>query len=189
MWKRSILILALCLGSSWAVAQNNNASSSPGYFDFGRIPGVVDEPKVQIDLNPIMLGFMAGALKEKNAESASVLEGIRGIKVFVYELTQGRDQVRSFIDDIGNRLEGESWMRMIYVDSEDSKVRIHVRPGVNGASISGMTLMVLSDDDDAVFMNIVGDINPSKLGQIASSVGFKNLLDDLSDAAEEVGVQ
>ena len=187
MWQRKLMMVwaACCLCVGMAQAQSNNLSGDPGYFDFGQVPGIVDEPKVQIDLNPLMLGFIADAAEGEESGVKDVLKGLRGIKVYVYELTQGRDQVLGFIDAVGLELEGRNWMRMVYIDSDDTKVRIHVRP--DGGSISGMTLMVLGDDNEAVFMNIVGDINPAKLGKVVSNVGIDGFVGDLGEAMKQAG--
>ena len=182
MIKRLLVSIVLIISASLATAQTNNLAALPGYYNFGNIPGVIDEPKVQIDINPMMLNFISNMAKESEPEAAEALSGIRGIKVFVYELSEGPDQVYGFIDNASQELEGSQWMRMVSVDAEDAKVRIHVMP--DGDSISGMTLMVVGDDNEAVFMNIVGEINPAKLGQIAGRVGLDNVLDDLGAAIE-----
>lgn len=190
MFKRQIQIILValsCLISSVGFAQDDDLRNDPGYYDFGRVPGITGEPKVEIDLNPLMLGMVSGASRDKSPEVADILSGLRGIKVYVYEQVDSRDQVMAYIDEVSGALEDQEWMRMIYVNSDDAKVRMHVRP--NGGSIAGLTVMVAGDDNEAVFINVVGDIDPRQLGQIAGNVGFGNLIEDLGEAFSTVQSQ
>lgn len=177
----SLLISLLSMGVQ---AQSDDLRNLPGYFNFGQIPGVVDNPKVQIDLNPVMLGLLKGVADSKESEAAEVLAGLQGVRVFVYELTEGQQEVMNFINNAGQELESDGWMRMVYVEDKESSVRIHVKP--NGGTISGLTVMVLGDDSEAVFINVIGDINPAELGKIAGNIGIGDLIDDISEAVEEV---
>ena len=40
-----------------------------------------------------------------------------------------------------------------------------------GSKVAGMAVMVIEPGSDAVFMNIVGEIDPAQLGQVASRFG------------------
>ena len=184
---QSIVLVLTCLFSGLSLAQDDDLRNDPGFYDFGDVPGISGDPKVEIDLNPLMLGMVASAAAEKDSEVSDILSGLRGIKVYVYEHVESPDQVRGFIDEVSGVLEDQAWMRMVYINSEDSKVRIHVRP--DGASIAGMTIMVSSDDDEAVFINVVGSINPSELGRIAGNIGVGNLIDDLGEAVSDAQLQ
>lgn len=180
MWAVALVFAGLFSGN--LMAQDDSYRNEPGYYDFGRVPGIKAEPKVEVDLNPLMLSMVAEAANEKSPQTADILSGLRGVKLYVYEdVADGREEIFKFIDDVGSQLEKADWMRLIYVNSEDAKVRIHVRPGSEG--ISGLTIMVMGDDGEAVFMNIVGDINPAKLGKLAGSGGLGDLLDNLGEAA------
>lgn len=177
MFKRVLIALAaMCVSlvSLNAVAQDD-LKNDPGFYDFGHVPGINVDPSVEIGLNPLMLGMLSEATDGSDSEAAEILSGLRGIKLYVYEEISNNTDVYNFIEEVSDELEGQDWMRMVYINSEDSKVRIHVRP--DGREISGMTIMVAGDDNEAVFMNIVGNINPAKLGKVAKKIGIKDALD------------
>ena len=82
--------------------------------------------------------------------------------------------------------EAAGWQRLVYVEDEGEKVRIYAK--LEGQRMVGMTVMVVGDDEgdetagetsdgpgDAVFINIAGDIDPAKLGRIASEVGVDGI--------------
>lgn len=177
MFKRVLIALAaMCVSlASLNAAAQDELQNEPGYYDFGHVPGINVDPSVEIGLNPLMLGMLSEATDGSDSEAADILSGLRGIKLYVYEEISNNTDVYNFIEEVSDELEGQDWMRMVYINSEDSKVRIHVRP--DGREISGMTIMVAGDDNEAVFMNIVGNINPAKLGKVAKKIGIKDALD------------
>ena len=60
------------------------------------------------------------------------------------------------------------------VRDDDEHVHIHVR--VYEGVIVGMMVMVVSpDDDESVFLNIVGEINPEQIGRIGRKFDIEPL--------------
>ena len=179
------IALALTLLSGGAHAQ------SGGYFDFTQVPGLGDHPQVQIDLDSTMLGFFGALTGTTDPELANALAGIQNVRVLVYEMLEDPAAVLAFVEDSSGKLEASGWRRILYVEDEGEKVRIYAK--LEGQRMVGMTLMVVGDGDasssapgEAVFINIAGDIDPAKLGRIASEVGVDGVLDGL-EAAESAG--
>lgn len=113
-------LLALC---GAARAQN-------GYFDFGQIPGLDAEPTVQIDLNPMMLGWVTQAAKQSDPEAAKAIASLKGVRVLVYEnIDSSVKAVSQFLADASRKLEGEGWQRTVYVHDGSDNVRIYMKPG------------------------------------------------------------
>jgi hypothetical protein len=167
----------LTLLSSSAYAQ------SGGYFDFAQVPGLGDHPQVQIDLNEAMLRFI-GVASGNDPEIASTFAGIKNVRVLVYEELEDPAAVFAFVEDSSGKLEAAGWQRIVYVEDEGDKVRVYAK--LEGEKMVGMTVMVVGDDSidgvstdpgDAVFINIAGDIDPAKLGRIASQMGVEGAFD------------
>jgi len=170
----------LIAAGAWA--QEDKIEDMPGFFDFGSIPGVASDPKVQIDLNPVLLGFVREASREADTEAGSSLAGLKSVRVSVYDTVENKDAVMDYIGDTSQRMEGEGWQRVIYVEEEgEERVRMYMKS--QGNRVAGLTMMVAGgDDDEAVFINIVGDIDPAQLGKLAGSLGMGGVLDGLSQA-------
>jgi hypothetical protein len=172
MWIRKIsgglVLLGICTGAS-----------AQGYFEFGDIPGVSEQPKVDINLNEVLLGFVLNGLRGQNPEAAELLEGLHGVRVRVYETLRNSDRVGDFIDDASGSLEAQGWQRIVYVQDEGSKVRIYLQ--MTEEEVSGMTVMVV-DQKDAIFMNIAGSIDPEKLATLAAQVGASDALGAMGGA-------
>ena len=56
-------------------------------------------------------------------------------------------------------------------------MNIYMLPG-KGDNIDGLVVMVVSDDDEAVFVNVVGTIDPAQIGRIGHSFRI-DALDDI----------
>ena len=161
-----------------ALAAFSGVANAQGYFDFSQVPGLGDQPSVQIDLNPAMLGFVAAAAQQTDPKVAEVIAGIENVRVLVYEMLEDREAVLEFVEDSSGALEREGWDRMVYIQEDDEKVRVYVK--VEGTRPVGMTVMIVDgSSDEAVFINIAGEIDPVKLGQVANGVGFGGVLDSI----------
>jgi Domain of unknown function (DUF4252) len=164
------------LAAAWLLA--TGAANAQGYFDFDSVPGLGAQPTVQIDLNTQMLNFVKAIAAESDPEAASVLSGIEGVRVRVYGELEDRDQVLDFIDDTSGRLERDGWTRAVYVQGDEERVRVYIR--FEDTRMAGMTVMVATTDSDdgAVFINVVGQIDPAELGKLARGIGVGGVLDD-----------
>lgn len=180
----SAVPLALALAWSGADAQ------SGGYFDFTQVPGLGEHPQVQIDLGPEMLAFLR--LANFDPDVADAFTGLQNVRVLVYEKLEDPAAVFAFVEDSSGKLEGAGWQRIVYVEDEGDKVRIYAK--LDGQSMVGMTVMIVGDDEtddpsdgpgEAVFINIAGDIDPAKLGRIASEVGVDGAFGGVGAADSE----
>ena len=64
----------------------------------------------------------------------------------------------------------------VRVREEDEDVHIYMLPG-KGDNIDGLVVMVVTDDDEAVFINVVGTIDPVQIGRIGHSFRIDALED------------
>lgn len=175
------MISRMLLAASLAVFAG--AAGAQGYFDFSQVPGLGEEPHVQIDLNPAMLGFVTAAAQATDPEAAEAIAGIQQVRVRVYEELEDPAAVLEFVDDSSGRLERDGWQRAVYIEEEEEKVRVYLKFEENRAV--GMTVMVIdgSGSGEAVFINIAGDIDPVKLGQVANAMGMGGIMDSIIGGA------
>jgi len=164
----TLLLLAL-LGSGpvWA----DRLENLPGYVDFS---GLVDlsnaPPKVEVTLSGVLLQFFAVALEEEDADLAQTLGKLASIRVSVFDLEESSaKQARVEADRIASRLSADAWERTVLVRDEESTVHMFIKPDAD--RIAGMTVMVVEPSSEAVFINIVGEIDPAQLGRVASKFG------------------
>jgi hypothetical protein len=165
-------------------------ASAQGDFSFGEIPGLDAQPTIQIDLNPAMLGFLSEAAKGAG-EAASGLEGLTNVRVYVYEgIGDDLSDVLKFVEDTSQRLERDGWHSAVRVNEDGEQVRIYMKLPSSGARsapgvIDGLTVMVTDSraGDEAVFINISGQIEAAQLGRIAGAIGMNGMFNMVPGAA------
>jgi hypothetical protein len=159
-----------------------SGANAQGYFSFDDIPGLDSEPTVEIDLGPDMMRFFGEAAKQ-SVQDTSGLEGVTNVRVRVYEgIGDSEADLVKFVDDTSRTLASAGWSSVVRVNEDGERVRIFMKPaaagGANAGSIEGITLMVVdTGGDEAVFINVAGDIQPEQLGRIAARVGVDGVFD------------
>lgn len=164
-----------------AAAQNtqNDLRNDPGYLDLTSVENWFDtEPWLEVNIKGALLSLITEASRaEDDPELTSILSKLKAIEVRGYPLTS------TMFDDINRRtgamakeLESQGWETVVTVRERDERVNVYLK--AHEDVISGLVVMVLdpSDDDGAVFVNIVGDIDPKQIGRI----GQKFNIDPLS---------
>lgn len=181
---------ALLLAGAGALGSTAHAQEP---FDFSRIPGVEAGPKVDINLTPILLGFVAEAARNADPDTASILGGLQRIRVNVYEgIGDDVAALLEFVDSASAALERDGWERVVYVQDGEDRVRVYMKSPEEEApaspTVTGLTVMVADSGGDAVFVSIGGNIDPTQLGRIVGAVGMGGMLDGLDiDRALEGG--
>lgn len=148
-------------------------SGAPGYVDFGDLETLTgNAPKVEVDLGGPMIRFLAAASREAEPDVADMMSKLKSIRVNVFELAPGSaeatsDQVQSLAAD----LEANDWERAVVVREEGDAI-VHMYMKLDGEDVVGMTFMAMDHgSDEAIFINIVGEVDPEKLGKLAAKFG------------------
>lgn len=142
-------------------------ANAQGTFNFDDLAGLDGEPVMTIDINPVMLAFVRTMLHQADPATADVLNGLRSLSLRVYRNGGSRRSYDSFIEDATEELEDSGWQRMMFVDDEESKVRIHMR--MTAEEVSGMTLMVY-DGTEAFFLSVDGSVSAADIGKVMAAL-------------------
>lgn len=162
-----LLIAAVSAGT--ALAQP--LEDQPGYVDFGDLADLEDsEPTVEISLGSALLGFLSAAAQEEDPELASALSRLKSIRLNVFQVdADSIDSAKARANEIVSRLERDDWEPAVSVRSQDSNIHMYMK-SMDGR-VAGMTVVMVDPDGEAVFMNIVGEIDPQQMGRVAARFG------------------
>lgn len=170
MLMQKILVAGVAIGTGTiAVAQD--------YFDFGQIPGVPDEPAIQVDLSPTLLGIASQTTRTENPAASELLASIDGVRVRVYKSLEDIDDVVAFIQDVSDRLERDDWESVVSVQ-DDANIRVYIQADED--IIRGLTAMVVHDNE-AVFVNVVGTISAQQLADAIAAMDGGEMFASLGD--------
>lgn len=155
------LVLSLLVATP-VVAQEDALKSLPGYVDFGELQGVYGEPKVMINLGGSILKFVGGMSKD-NPEAVSLLEKLKGVRINVYSIDGNPDAALQKVSQVKSMLTGSQWEPIVQVNDEGEQAQIFIK--MTGDTMEGLTVMAV-DDEEAVFINIIGQLDPAQLSQV-----------------------
>ncbi|MBD3287582.1 DUF4252 domain-containing protein [candidate division KSB1 bacterium] len=148
----------------------------PGYVDFGDLDELQDvEETVEVFIRGPLLRFVSKATRNEDPNLADLLDGLLLIRVHAFEVTPDNEKkVNNLIKDISNKLEGKKWERMVRVRKRDEKAEIFTQFGKND-ELTGLVVLGYEDRDEAVFVNIVGRIDPEQLGKLSGKFNIPSL--------------
>jgi len=156
--------------------ENEDTEEYPGYVDFENIDIFKDiEKKVEVSIKGPLLRFVSKASAQEDPELSRLLDNLKLIKVDVFPMDKTTtSEVESIINRISKELESKNWERMVRVKDKEDHVEIYNQ--FIGDQLSGLVVMAVSDDE-AVFVNIIGNIDPAQLGKLGDKFGIPQLGD------------
>lgn len=159
-------MLTLCLTAMLtlpAVAQEDALKGFPGYVDFGELNSIFGEPAVQISIGESLLGLVGALSASEDPDAAELFKRLNGVRVSVFETESMADGAVDLVKNISTKLNDQGWESVVTVNSADEQVRIFMK--INDDTVDGITVMAV-EENEAVFVNIIGDINPEELGKV-----------------------
>jgi hypothetical protein len=149
---------------------------SAGYVDFGKfLPPDSDGKYVEVNIKENLLKFAAIIAKAQEPEAAKLIGGLKLVRVNVVEMNdKNRTDLTERIGKVRADLETHGWERTVTVKDNGDDVAIFVKTG-NGSAIEGLVVTVLGHNHEAVFVNVVGNIDPEQISTIAAKFNIPEL--------------
>lgn len=167
--KKLISTVALSAGLMLA----STAWANPaGSIDFADLSAQYGEAKVEINLPKSLINMVGTLSQQEDPEIAEVLGGVDFIKVRVYQLNGEAEAALKTLDTVTSDIRKHNWQPIVSVNEEKEKVRIFSK--MTEGVMDGLVVMVVDQNGpgEAVFINIVGQIDPNKVGAIADSMNI-----------------
>lgn len=176
-------ILTVCMTALMALpamAQEDSLKDFPGYVDFGELGAVFGDPSVQISIGESLLGLVGSLSSSEDPEAAELFKRLNGVRVNVFETETMADGAVELVRDVSSRLSDRGWESVVTVNSQDEQVRIFMM--ISESRVEGITVIAV-EETEAVFVNIIGSINPEELGKVMDNfdIEFDGHGDDASD--------
>jgi hypothetical protein len=171
---RSTLLATAC-AAGLALASSAFATA-PGEIDFGpALAGASSTKCVEINLPEPLLAFAASIAKGHDADAAALIKDLKQVRVNVLGMDdKNRADITARVQKIRTELAAQGWLRAVTVQDNGDDVAVLVKLGSNSA-IDGLAITVLSKSNDAVFVNIVGNIDPARIAAIGERYGIDHL--------------
>jgi hypothetical protein len=150
-----------------AIAQEDELKDLPGYVDFGDLSATYGEPKITINLGGTMLKFVGMMSSAESPETSELISKLKGIRVQMYAIDENADAAKNQFSKVKGDLKSSGWEPVVQINEDDEQVLIYMK--MDGENMDGLTVMVV-DDEEAVFVNIIGQLNPAELGKVMESL-------------------
>ena len=145
------------------LAQEDELKSLAGYVDFGDLSTTYGDPKITINLGGTMLNFVGMMSSSDNPETSDLISKLKGIRVQIYSMDENTDAAKSQFGKTKSHLKSSGWEPIVQVNEDDEQVLVYMK--TTGGNMEGMTVMVV-DDEEAVFVNVIGQLNPAELAKV-----------------------
>lgn len=181
------IVLGVCVVSCMLIAARTASDEDykklPGYVDFEQTLGDM-HASVEVFLKGSLLVLAREAVKADDPELTELLSKIDYIHVKVLPL-KGVSAVglESKTSRLAEQLEQKGWELTVRVREDGEQVHVYVLPGDKG-DIAGLVVMAIEEGDEAAFVNVVGNINPTEIGRIGRTFHI-----DAMDAPIEVEIK
>ena len=153
----------------------SNADPLPGEVDFGEFtPPNSGGEFVEVNLGSNLIALAARVVPKKQSEVAKLLNSLQLVRVNVIGLDdENRGDLKSRAEKIQKSLKAQGWERIVTAQEKGQDVGVHVKMrGTN--SILGVAVIVMKKDQ-AVFINIVGDVTPDQIALVGEQLNIEPL--------------
>lgn len=157
------LACGLLLGGCGLTAPRGNA----GFADLDSL-GIADTDQVlSLSIGPALLRFAARHV-DNDPETRALLQSLDGVRIRIYEIDGDATRVAARMSSMSDRLEESGWERVLLVRQEREQAHMLVK--LDGDRVSGMTVLVSDGDEEAVVINLMGDIQPQQFGGVMAAL-------------------
>jgi hypothetical protein len=172
------VIMGLAVSAAYAESDwDKKVEKHPGYFNLEALQIFSDEDaKVEVYLREPLLKLATKFMEHDDEDLARILRKLMLVRVNVYDVDS--QKARDFAMEANKtvkQLDGKGWERIVRVRDEEDHVWIYLKPSKGYEAIDGIVVIAIDDDDEAVFLNIVGEINPDDIGKLGQHFDVEEL--------------
>ena len=176
-WSTAVLMIVFVLAAPPVRAQDA-LRAEPGYVDFAELDGWFDaEPKLEVNVKGALLELVAEASAESNPDAHALLANLKAVQVRGFDASREQlEMVRERGSSLARSLERRGWETVVRVREDHEFVNVFVK--LDGREISGLMVMVADEmQDEAIFVNVVGDLDPKEIGRLGRTLDIDPLKD------------
>lgn len=144
-----------------------------GQIEFDDLSPHYGEPKVEINLSANLMNMIGSFAKNADPEIGEVLAGLEFIKIRTYNHSGDVEHANLVIDKVSKKLKKDKWETLVTVNDYQEKEQVRIFSKTTKETIDGIVVMVVSPEKEggeAVFINIVGEVDMNKLAKITETL-------------------
>jgi hypothetical protein len=148
--------------------------SHAGYADIESPYWWQADSEINLSLGPLAIGTARWVIDaDEDPEIDALLDDVDGVRISVYNVEKNSELFKdNFIETQAN-LRADGWQHVVRMNDDESSDYSLMFIKSNGEVIDGLVVLSLSDNE-AVFVNIIGNIHPNSFEPIMEQVYKKN---------------
>ncbi|MEE4108837.1 MAG: DUF4252 domain-containing protein [Halieaceae bacterium] len=159
----AVLFSIACIGHA---AEEAPVEKQAGYVDFGELAEAYGEPRVMINIGSSLLRLV-NAIKHEDPVAEQILRDMQSIRVHVYDTHGNLAPAKGRIDRVRSQLADDNWELIVHSREGGEQVEIFVKQ--DEVRIHGLAVMAV-DSEEAVFINVLGSIDPEQLATVVAKL-------------------
>ena len=170
-------LFPLSLAAAALAATAFAAEPAPGYVDFGKLIPADQGTFVEVNVPTGLLKFAATLAAKQEPQAAQLLGNLKHVRVNVVELNDAnRQQMLERVKTVRQELQSQGWNQIVTVREQPKgdDVQIFARTG-DDAAIQGLVVTVIDNGNEVVLVNVVGEIKPEQLAELANRFDIEPL--------------
>jgi len=174
---KSLLQPAAALAAGFALLLPVTADTpAAGFVDLGDFSPASDGGQfVEVNLKGGLLAMAVKVAETQEPEVAEILRGIEAVRVNVVGINESnRKELADRVQTLRSTLSTGGWERVVTVQEKNQDVGVFIKTQ-GSDTIQGVVVTVLDGKDQAVFVNVVGSIQPEKIAQLGEHFGIDPL--------------
>lgn len=179
-----LITLLLYIYSFTYSQQKSEYKNNPDYYNFDKLDSYNKlGKKAEIALSRPLLELASKMDTSEDNQLSELLKNLFFIRIDVFPVTDKNiGKFQSIISKISDELQSKKWSQLAYVKEKKEIFEIYAR--LKKDKLSGIVVMVLGPKE-AVFSNIVGEIDLNQIGKLGSNFNIPKL-DELSNIKKNV---
>ena len=147
-------------------------TSEPGYVNFDSLEADYGEPKVLINLNQTMLGFVS-KLNVADNDTAELISNLKAVRVQIYNTGENNKPALKLMDKVASEIKNQHWLPIVSINEKQEKIRIFTK--ITNDIMDGLVVMIINterDNKEAIFINIIGQIDPAQINKVTNALNI-----------------
>lgn len=172
--KKSFRTLFLA-ASLCAAIVTTQAAADPGAIDFGQFTPTDEGGFVEVNISGNLIRMASRLAEKSEPEVAKLLNGLRSVRVNVIGVNdENREELLKRIEAVRTQLDSNDWERVVTVKEGTEDIGVYVKLRGEEA-VEGVVVTVIDSNNEAVFVNVVGDIRPEQIAELGEHFNIEPL--------------
>jgi hypothetical protein len=167
------LALVLLCGAAIVIAADDPIADMPGYVDFADLAQNYGEPRVMVNIGGSLLKLLS-AVKHANPAAEEALRNLDSVRVQVFDTAGNTQAAATRMEQASGKLTALNWEQIVRVREPGDLVNVYVK--YSDERIYGLVVMAV-DAEEALFVNILGDIDPAQLNEVVAQIDVVSDMD------------